>query len=1000
MGFLSRMRFVRDVATADAAPASAQDFTAGPSVSLADVIAIAGGKLGANVTREEALSVPAVLRGRNLVCNIATLPLVTLDPARKPVRESLFDQIDPDVPNVVTLAMTFEDLLFDGIAWWQVLARGWNDFPSSARHIDSGRVTLQPPSGGNLNPLPSGVDPASVVWVDGRPVLKRDVIRFDSPNPGILKAARRTIRRAIRFEETAEMYAGDPRALEYFTRREGGSVPDPSPEQIRRQIGEWIAARRERATAYVPDWLEHNTVDAPSPADLQLVELQRQVALDLANVLSIDPEDLGVSTTSRTYQNATDRRQDRINDMLASYMRAMTDRLSMNDVTRRGYRTTFDLADYMKADPTTRWSVYDTAVRLGVMDLADVAEAEDLPEKPRRTPQAPAPQAAPAAPTEEVTPVQNAAHDATQTFSALDGPTSLTLAFDVDPTTFKADQARRTISGLLLPFGAVGRNAQGRFRFAPGSVDWSKAAVSRIKLNDEHDRKALLGAATVVKATDGGVVAEFKVRRGPEGDAALMAAEDGVQDGLSAEVDILDYAADPENDGVYLVTRARLTGAALTGTPAFDDARLTSVAASNTEGNTVMPDATTGQTAPAAPAAPSADDLDTRIAAAVSAALAQHAGGPAVPAPAPEGPAVVDPAVRPVAFVREELPYQFDRGGNFSRGDHEFSSDLVAMLKAKDNEGTGTDAGKRVMGLLQATFATVASDDVNELNPNIQRPDMYVDQRDYRTPLWDMVSKGAPPNGVQPFTFPKFSSSSGLVGDHTEETEPTAGSFVTTSQTVTPTALSGKASLTRETWDMGGNPAVSTLVFNQMRRGYFEGLESATATFLNTLTAATDIALTTAAVDDALAADWDAALAGLQFVRGYDFSALALEQVLYKAFVGARDGNGRVLYPILAPSNANGTAQSRFRSLDLGGVTGVPSWALASTPGSANNSWLFDPSTVHGWATAPQRLEFAGTAGDGSYAPVAFIDLAIWGYKAFANSDIGGVRQVTYDSVA
>jgi hypothetical protein len=61
---------------------------------------------------------------------------------------------------------------------------------------------------------------------------------------------------------------------------------------------------------------------------------------------------------------------------------------------------------------------------------------------------------------------------------------------------------------------------------------------------------------------------------------------------------------------------------------------------------------------------------------------------------------------------------------------------------------------------------------------------------------------------------------------------------------------------------------------------------------------------------------------------------------------------------------------------------------------------------VHGWATAPQRLEFPGTAAVtaedpvGSYAPVAMVDLAIWGYKAFANSDIGGVRQVIYDTVA
>lgn len=354
-----------------------------------------------------------------------------------------------------------------------------------------------------------------------------------------------------------------------------------------------------------------------------------------------------------------------------------------------------------------------------------------------------------------------------------------------------------------------------------------------------------------------------------------------------------------------------------------------------------------------------------------------------------------------VSFVREALPYRFDRGGSFARAEHEFSTDLHEMAMAKDHRGEETDAGKRVMGFLRAVFADTDTADINELNPAINRPDMYVDQRDYRYPIWNAINRGGPPNGVQPFTFPKFNSSSGLVGDHTEGTEPTGGSFTTTSQTITPTAISGKASITREVWDMGGNPAVSTLIFNQMLRGWREGLESASATFLGTLTAATDIALGVAVVDDALASAWDAALADLQFERGYDFEIFAIERVLYKAFVDAVDGNGRKLYPVIAPQNANGTAQTRFRALDLAGVTGTPSWALPSTAGSLNSSWLFDPATVWGWASAPQRLEFpgsGGTAAGADYKPVAHVDLAIWGYKAFANTDIGGVRQVTYDS--
>src|SRR5690606_1935420 len=175
-----------------------------------------------------------------------------------------------------------------------------------------------------------------------------------------------------------------------------------------------------------PAALEYHTVDAPSPAELQLVELQRQAALDLANALGLDPEDIGISTTSRTYQNAIDRRRDRINDVLAPFMRASTDRLSMGDVTRRGYRVTFDLDDYLKANPTERWGMYEKAIQLGVMDVAEVRAREDLP---------------PTEPAAAEPPV-TASTDATHRFDR----SGLTVA-DVAPAERSLDRQRRTRPG-------------------------------------------------------------------------------------------------------------------------------------------------------------------------------------------------------------------------------------------------------------------------------------------------------------------------------------------------------------------------------------------------------------------------------------------------------------------------------------------------------------------------------------------------------------------------
>ncbi|MEV0902895.1 phage portal protein [Actinoplanes sp. NPDC049802] len=938
------------------------------------------------VGREDALGVPAVLRGRNMICSIATLPLEAVDADNRIQDHRLLRQIDPDTTNVAVLSMLVEDLLFEGVAWLRWTAFGWDGYPVNGVRYAPGQVSMNPPTGYDRARLPSGLPTEGVVWMAGVPVPFDQVCRFDSPNPPLLVAGQKAIRRAIALDAASELYARNPRRRGYFAPKEGADPADD--EAILDALDAWHDAASKRVDGYVPYALDYQAIQDSTPAELQLVQMQQRASLDLANALGVDPEDLGVNTTSRTYQNATDRRQDRINEVLAPYMRAVCDRLSMPDVTKRGVTVRFSLRDYLKADPKTRAEVQAIYHGMGATDAAEVREDEGRPPRVIEKPQAPRQ-------------VESSVGEPVQEIEAAGTPVTfaregLSFGYEVD-AAFAVDQQARTITGLAVPWGKVARSGGKRYRFAKGSVRWS--AVNRVKLLRDHQTGSAIGKAVRLEDTDQGLVATFQVSPGAAGDEALALAVDEVLDGLSIGVDFrdTDLSPDPQNPGAYLVTQAALREVSLTAVPAFDDSRLTSVTAAREEGSG-MPEEIQTEETPAAPQPVtfSAEQFD--------ALMGRLGTGPA------DRPTVDPTRTPPPVQVNEALPYRVRTVFNRVLGDsefvfaneqeHNFAADLAEMARERDGEGRFTDAGKRVMGLLSATFADVDSTDVSHLNPAIQRPDMYVDQRDYRTPLMDLIGRGAPPNGIQPFTFPKFSSAAGLVADHTQGTEPASGSFVTTNQTVTPTAISGKASITREVWDMGGNPAVSGLIFNQMVRGYREGLESAAATFLNTLTAATDITLTTAGTDAVVVAGIETALADLQFTRGYDFRAFVLEAVLYKKLAGARDTSNRPYYPILSPMNANGTAASRFRTLDIAGVTGIPSWALASTAGAANNSWLFDPSTVFAWHTAPQRLEFPGSGQTaGSYSPVAYVDLAIWGYKAFANTDIGGVRQVIWDSV-
>jgi len=987
---------------------------------------------GGAVTREQLLSVPAALRARDMICNIATLPLTEVDRSNRATGNPLYEQWDPQVPNVVHLTQTIEDLWVEGISWWEIVAWDGADFPLAVRRRDPNNVSLNPPAGTKRgrDPLPGGYDPREgVVYVDGREVPAKRMIRFDSPKQSARKVMGKTLRRALALDSAAEMYANDPRPADYFTPKPG--MPDPAGDgEIQKILNDWRRWRRQHSTGYVPYALDYNAVDVPTPAELQLVDLQERVTIELAVAFGLEPSDVGAPVTSMTYANVVDKRRDRINDLLSFFMRAITDRLAMPDVSRPGARPLFDLDDYLRPDPKTRWEIYDIASSLGVIGPDWIAREESLPPEARVGAQRDSPAVTEGGGGGRVVPLRAAAGDPRATFDSAEE-----FAGPVSRERFAADTGRRLLEGIALPYGprAIAKKGGRRYRFAAGGGWWTE--VGRVKLLEDHNHALAFGRALDLTETPDGLFIRARVSGGEHGDRMLSLAADRVKDGFSVGVDWedSDIGPDPLNAGVLLVHRYQIVEVSQTAMPSFDDARVTRVAASRDQEGNAMPCSICGLVHPegqaaCTPAPPTttppatgqtftAEQVFAMFPAFAAALQNAPAGTPVGIAPAPPARPTVNPEgagegntpAGTVTFVREPLPYKFAGSTvpgevQFSpTGEHNFHADLLEMSRMHDDgsDGGRSPAGKRVMGLLRRTMTfDIDTADVNELNPNIQRPDMYVDQRDYRRPIWDLVGRGAPPNGVQPFTFPKFSSSSGLVGDHTEGTEPTSGTLVTTNQTVTPSALSGKASLTREVWDMGGNPATASLVFNQMRRGYWEGLESAAATFLNTLTAAADINLGVAPTDAALITAWEGAVMDLQFIRGYDISAFVVEKALYKKFGSAKYSSGEPAFPMIGPSNRNGTAAVRFQTLNLDGIEGIPSWALTSTADAANNSWLFDPSVVFGWATPPQRLEFPGTDSTGGYAPIAMIDLGIWGYKAFANSDIAGVRQVIYDATA
>lgn len=543
-------------------------------------------------------------------------------------------------------------------------------------------------------------------------------------------------------------------------------------------------------------------------------------------------------------------------------------------------------------------------------------------------------------------------------------PTTAPVTMDASApagTVFDVDVDQRTIRGLAVPFGVEGIKAGRRFVFSKGTIRFED--VRRVKLWALHDKAMAIGVATDLTETDEGLEATFKVARGPEGDRALTMAEDGVWDGLSiGPSEGAKYRA--SRDGAFHAVDIPIHEISLTPAPVFGGARVRSVAF-DTEENT-MTDTTTEPVV-------EANGLDfSALTDALSQGITQGFAGLQNPQGERESVSATESLE-----VTEALPYRFDG----LAGEHS----LVEDMRAAQNGDSV--AKQRFETFVEEAFA-VTTTNTGSLSPTKNRPELYVPNLTYATPLWDSVSTGTIDDRT-PFTVPKFSSASGLVGTHTEGVEPTPGAFAASSQTVTPTALSGKIEVNREVLDQGGSPQADGIIWGEMLNAWFEAREARVAAVLAAVgTAELNLA---SAVDSALVNGLTDYFAGLQFVRGGNrFTRFVADGQLFPKLVSAADSTGRKLLPVLGATNAQGTVDGGFDRVQLGNQTIRAAWALGAT--NASKSYSFVPSSVYAWSSAPKKFTFE--------YQVKSIDMAIWGYAAGAvlrDSDVKPIDYTTAD---
>ncbi len=954
------------------------------------------GLLATRVSRRMAMSVPAVKRARDLICGtLGALPLQTHAPSRAVIdgTYALLLQPEPDTARSITMTRTIEDLLFEGVAWWRVLEFGWHGYPTKIRKLDARTVNVQEDSRVYVSSTTGR--PQGSAW---EYVPDAELIRIDSPSDPLLVAGARAIRIALMLDAAASRSASDPLPLGYFSPADG--MTDPTQDEVQEILNKWAEANRERAWGYVGAALKANTLQW-SPEQLQLASSRDYAVLEISRLTGLDPEDLGVSTTSRTYANAEQRRLDLIDFTLRAYAAAIEDRMSMNDVLPRGYFARYDYAHFLKSDTLTRMQAYKAGREVGVYNDERIARLENIPTATVPKPSAPAP--APPVPdvTAKETPVSAALPFPTVRF-ADENPGTLTLGFAADPAAaeFKVDSAKRTVSGVAVPWGSVARSGGRKWKFAKDSLHWGGDST-RVKLNRDHDRYQSFGYASTLASTDAGLAAAFRVGRGVDGDSMLALAEDKVYDGFSIEVDFEPgdgWEPDPTDETVCLVYSATLRAVALTAMPAFDGARVASVAATREKKEPTMTAPTAELQTTAPPAAGAAPDfaaftagLSTAIGTAVAEAFAK------LPVPqAQEGREVI-PAGGGARVTHEPLVYQMNGGHGPSMIKDAWKSRTEGDHDARERLGKFSlqlqDAQRKASDIVAANFAAGNTTNAAAIVPPGYRPDLYVTQLLQGRPFWQSVSRGTLTDAT-PFTIPKFGAATGMAGNHTEGTNPTTGSLTVGTVTVTPGAVSGLFTITREIAD-SSNPAIDAIATQAMSEAYSQNAEAKLYAELNGANGAGGT-ITNGQVPSGAwvyTSTGGSAAAGTYggekllaterlLLAQYPFHRFAapnhahLSQEGTSAYATAVDGNGRPLLPSIGAQNSAGLGNALSQGWSVDGLPNVPTWSMSGNAAGDADVLVFNSQDVWGWESPLLTFRFEERGGP------ANIDLALFGYVA------------------
>jgi HK97 family phage major capsid protein len=505
------------------------------------------------------------------------------------------------------------------------------------------------------------------------------------------------------------------------------------------------------------------------------------------------------------------------------------------------------------------------------------------------------------------------------------------MKINFDGKILAADTETRTIRGMVVPFGKVGNTSAGAVAFEFGSFADFKA--ENIILNREHVATNVLGRgiAGSEEITPAGINMAFKIAPTTAGTDALIEAAEGLRPSFSIEASADEYTIDK---GVMKVTKATLSAVAHVTRPAFKDATILEVAASE--------DDETPETTEAA-AEENTKETTMENEETVVEAAEEVTAAPVVQAAAPTRTAPRSPIVNGTSYLEHSIKAAM--GNDESR----------QYVRAAD-ESTTTNTGLTLAPHLQEFISTTIAG----------------------RPTIDAISGGALPASGMSFTIPKLTTAP-TVADVNEGDSPFGTAMTSDFMTVNVNKFAGASRVSWELIDRS-SPEFLTELLREMATAYAKATDLAVVSaLLSGGTDATAVAGTASGLQSFIATESAAAYSGSgNFARN-----LVANSTNWAAIMGYQDDNKRPLYTAAAPQNAPGAVNG---TSIVGSILGTNLYVDPHIGAGADEGMILVAPEAATWYESPVRQVRVDVIGSGE------IEVSVYGYGAIAVKKPLGVR--------